>query len=147
MKYTLADGDAYVQGRSPEKSKELLEAAVAAGIDPALVRTTSDGYFVPKELGGDEGDENHVVEIGIGVPEAAYQDTVIPEAPAEAPAEDGGEDQEQRLETDAFDPGEHTVGEVKEYLDGADDAERERVLSAEAEGKARKSLLPEEEGK
>jgi hypothetical protein len=213
VKYQLDDGDAYIQGRSPEKSRELLEAAEAAGIDPALVRTTSDGYIVPKELGGETGDDKNVLEIGMGVPEKGYS-TALPDqdggsdvndqvaknlmddiqpvadagaveaailnqseptgAKTEGTAEGNGsqtvgdsavlgqdfdkaaEDEKQgkvdRPElpdpgTLEFDPSEHTVEEVKEYLDGADDAERERVLSAEADGKARKSLLPDEEGK
>ena len=42
----------------------------------------------------------------------------------------------------AFNPGEHTVEEVTSYLNGLnqDDPERERVLAAEAAGKARKSI-------
>lgn len=231
MKYQLDDGDAYIQGRSPEKSRELLEAAEAAGVDPALVRTTSDGYIVPKELGGETGDDKNVLEIGMGVPEKGYS-TALPDqdggsdvndqvaknlmddiqpvadagaveaailnqseptgAKTEGTAEGNGsqtvgdsavlgqdfdkaaQDEKQGVAVDRpelpepgeltdsekeadrnaaearanlYDPSEHTVEEVKEYLDGADDAERERVLSAEAEGKARKSLLPDEEGK
>lgn len=42
---------------------------------------------------------------------------------------------------DEFDPSDATVAEVKEYLDGADDKERERVLAAEAEGKNRSGVL------
>jgi hypothetical protein len=227
VKYQLDDGDAYIQGRSPEKSRELLEAAEAAGIDPALVRTTSDGYIVPKELGGETGDDKNVLEIGMGVPEKGYStaltdqkgggdvndqvaknlmDDIQPVADAgaveaailnqseptgattEGTAEGNGsqtvgdsavlgqdfdkaaQDEAQGLtetekEADAnaeasradrpelpepdslYDPSEHTVEEVKEYLDGADDAERERVLAAEADGKGRKTLLPDEEGK
>lgn len=44
-----------------------------------------------------------------------------------------------------FDPSEHTVEQVEAYLETADDAERERVLAAEKEGKARKSLHVETE--
>lgn len=40
-----------------------------------------------------------------------------------------------------YDPAEHTVAEVQDYLAAADDAERDRVLSAERGGKARSSLL------
>lgn len=54
--------------------------------------------------------------------------------PAEEPAADE--------ESDApFDPAAHTVDEVAEYLAEADEAERDRVLDAEAAGKARSSLL------
>lgn len=229
MKYQLDDGDAYIQGRSPEKSRELLEAAEAAGLDTALVRTTSDGYIVPAELGGDTGDDKNVLEIGMGVPTKGYS-TALPDQPggkdaneavasnllsdiqpvADAgaveaailnqseptnaktegnaegngsqtvgdsavlgqdfdkeaeveaqkverpvlPAPDGLSDSEKEADknadearADLYDPSEHTVEEVKDYLEGADEDERERVLAAEADGKGRKTLLPDEEGK
>ncbi|MER5209397.1 hypothetical protein ABT063_02055 [Streptomyces sp. NPDC002838] len=40
-----------------------------------------------------------------------------------------------------FDPGEHTAPEVIEYLKGADEDERVRVLAAEENGQARKTVL------
>jgi hypothetical protein len=40
-----------------------------------------------------------------------------------------------------FDPGAHTVAEVNEHLAEADDAERERVRQAEADGKGRAGVL------
>ena len=209
MKIVLADGDAHVLGRSPEKTRELLEAAKKAGIDPALVRTTSDGYIVPKELGGDTAGDDGTLEVGMGVPTEGYT-TALDDAPktnekvaselldqiqpvadagavegailnqkeptgakTEGAAEGNGSqtvgdsavhvtaDDFTKMEAEraegkvpdaptgeaAYDPADHTVDEVKEYLDGADDAERERVLAAEADGKARKGLLPDEEGK
>jgi trigger factor len=39
-----------------------------------------------------------------------------------------------------FEPGDHSVAEVKAHLDAADDAEKERVLEAERAGKARTTL-------
>lgn len=39
-----------------------------------------------------------------------------------------------------FDPGEHTVAEVNEYLAGADEAEWDRVMQAEQAGKNRKTI-------
>lgn len=43
-----------------------------------------------------------------------------------------------------FDPAEHSVAEVLEYLDGVDETERQRVLDAEASSeKPRKGLLKE----
>lgn len=51
------------------------------------------------------------------------------------PAGDAGSAEEA-----TFDPSEHTVAEVKDHLDGADDAERDRVLQAEAQGKDRASI-------
>lgn len=43
--------------------------------------------------------------------------------------------------TEAYDPSEHSVDEVVAYLETADENEKERVLAAEAEGKARKGVL------
>lgn len=128
MEIILNDGEAYIQGRSPEKSQELLEKAEKAGIDPALVSTTSDGYIVPKALGGKTGKDGRL-EIGMGVPEEETA-TVVENSEAG--------------DVDGFDPANHTVAEVREYLDAADETERERVLAAEAEGKGRKGLLDEE---
>jgi hypothetical protein len=63
---------------------------------------------------------------------------VLPDAPADADADadaDGGTE---------FNPSDATVDEVNEYLEGADEAERTRVLAAEAAGKARKGIIGEE---
>lgn len=57
---------------------------------------------------------------------------------------DGGKPVERSTEqenTDVFDPADHNVDEVEEYLATADASERERVLDAERKGKARKRLL------
>lgn len=45
-----------------------------------------------------------------------------------------------------FDPTEHTVAEVNAYLDKADSDERVRVLAAERDGQARKTVLDNAEG-
>jgi hypothetical protein len=44
-----------------------------------------------------------------------------------------------------YDPGEHTVAEVNDYLDTASPEETQRVLDAELAGKARKGLVAQEE--
>lgn len=44
-------------------------------------------------------------------------------------------------DADEFDPADHSVAEVEDYLETVDDDERQRVLDAEREGKKRKSLL------
>jgi trigger factor len=46
-----------------------------------------------------------------------------------------------------FDPADHNVEEVQIYLDDANDAERERVLAAEKDGKNRKTLTGKKESK
>ena len=58
--------------------------------------------------------------------------TIAPEVP-----ETDGED----VQEDVFDPGQHTVPETLEYLEGKDDAEVQRVLAAERSGKNRSSLI------
>jgi hypothetical protein len=45
-----------------------------------------------------------------------------------------------RDDVELFDPAEHTVAEVEDHLIEADDVEFARVIAAEAEGKARKSI-------
>ncbi len=41
---------------------------------------------------------------------------------------------------DGFDPADHTAAEVQAHLADTDDAERDRILDAERDGKNRKSL-------
>lgn len=54
-----------------------------------------------------------------------------------------GAQDESESETvpEVFDPAQHNMDEVNEHLEHADDAERERVLQAESEGKARQGIL------
>lgn len=61
-----------------------------------------------------------------------------PDVNSSGAGDDGGD-------PDAFDPGDWTVAEVQEYLDGladddAGDAERDRVLAAERAGKGRTTI-------
>lgn len=115
---TLNDGEAYVAGRSEETAKRLYDLAKKAGIDQSLVSTTSHGYIVPAEL--------------------LDKEDVADEADDESAEDEAGE------ESAEYDPAEHSVAEVKEYLESADEAERQRVLDAEAASeKPRKGLLKE----
>jgi hypothetical protein len=50
-------------------------------------------------------------------------------------------DEAEEESDDLFDPFKANVEEVKAYLEGADDDERERVLAAEATGKKRSGVL------
>lgn len=66
------------------------------------------------------------------------------EEPAAAPDSDAASpapDSTSQEPAPAFDPGAHTVAEVNDHLDQSDDDEVERVLAAERDGKARKSIL------
>lgn len=63
-----------------------------------------------------------------------FDGTSLPPAPRGTPMQE-------------WSPDDHTVAEVLEYLITADEAERSRVLSLEAQGKARKTILGEPETK
>lgn len=63
------------------------------------------------------------------------------EAAAAALAADGGD----APAVEPFDPSEHTVPEVLAHLEGADDDERQRVLTAEQSGKSRMTILDGQE--
>lgn len=41
----------------------------------------------------------------------------------------------------AYDPGDYTVAQVNEHLDGADEAEKERILQAERDGQNRSGIV------
>lgn len=64
-------------------------------------------------------------------------------AGSDAPAGDpraAGEDTLGAVQQSSFDPAAHTVDEVKAHLDEVDTDERERVLTAERDGKDRTSI-------
>jgi hypothetical protein len=131
---TLADGEAFVQGRSQATAKALVTAAEEADLKGS-VKTTYDGYIAPVEV---------VDAAGFGT--AASTESSVPENPADhsdpAPVKAGA----------LFDPSSKTIAEVKTYLDGADDVERARVIDAEkASAKPRTGVLElaatSEEGK
>lgn len=131
----LTPTQSYVKGRSTATAKALIEAA---GDRTGDVVTTSHGYIVPTELlGADHGFEVYTSEDRPAVPTEPGTTTDPNEATnvrSTAPAEA----EEPAAE---FDPSKATIDEVRDYVDNADDAERERVLAAEAEGKKRKGVL------
>lgn len=122
----LKDGQTYVDGRSEETSRKLIELAEAAGLTNE-VYTTSFGYIVPTSIlpvdGVDETDEDKGEEI----PETPGDKTV-----ADQDSDPAAGEEEDLGEAAQFDPTQATIAEVKEYLDAADEDERERVLAAEA---------------
>lgn len=110
-----------VEGRSQATAAKLVEAAKELDL-VAEVSTTSRGYIVP-----------------VAVAEAAGY-----EVEAEAEEQSTEEVEETKVaeeQTEAFNPSEHSVEEVNTYLEGVDEEERNRVLAAEAEGKARATLI------
>lgn len=66
---------------------------------------------------------------------------IVPASLLGDPSTETPEPEEQEVEEGQFDPSEHSVAKVEEYLESADADERKRVLAAERDGKARKSLV------
>lgn len=122
-KVKLADDESYVEGRSSTKAKELLAKAKDAGLEGRVI-TTAFGYIVPTEILG-EGKATSDTHANV-----LRDGTVVV-------AEESAEE---------FDPSKASVTEVNEYLEGADKTERERVLAAERNGKARRGILADTEG-
>jgi hypothetical protein len=167
----LADGESFVKGRSGAKARELLELAGERGgevrtashgyIVPSDILpegyegavTNADLPAVTTEPGTPtEAEHTYNVggareaEVGTPLPKSAKlaeRGAVIPvTAPVGAEGEQGAPAQETAEEpAGEFDPSKATVDEVEEYLAGADDAERARVIAAEEEGKKRKGVL------
>lgn len=129
----LEKGQKFIEGRSQETAARLVNAAKELG-RIAEVITTSRGYIVPKEVAAaaDEAD-------GAQEQTEAQAETQTTESETHGSMQGDGN-------ADLFDPTKHTVAEVKEYLDGANDEERTRVLEAEAAGDARATLVGKNEG-
>jgi hypothetical protein len=150
----LAESETYVKGRRRETAVRLLEAAGKRGLE---VRTTSHGYIVPTEL---LPEDHHDLELYVAsdrpaVPTEPNTSTNVEEvhnagqaataaAGGDAATEDSdpaaGEDNAEE-KAEQFDPSKATIAEIEDYFDGADEAERARVLAAEAAGKNRKGVL------
>jgi hypothetical protein len=145
--FKLGDDTVHVKGRSSAKAQELLTLAADKGIDPALIQTTSVGYLVPKalvedvKLEGAEDQENQENQDAGEDTSTGTDQTPEGNTSEENGGEaDGGDTPDANLE--AYDPSKHTVDEVVEYLEGADEAERARVIAAEKESsKPRKGVL------
>lgn len=150
---TLADGESFVAGRSQETAADLVKRAEEAGLK-GTVRTTYAGYIVPSSIledaeRSDDKDVDPDVLAQLEAEKAAAaaaaaedtdaEDTEVTPVP-EAVGDDSVPDPEEEPVTE-FDPSAATVDEVKEYLDGVDETERQRVLDAETAGKGRKGIL------
>ncbi|ALY10557.1 hypothetical protein FDH86_gp022 [Arthrobacter phage Tank] len=128
--FKLPEGKVHVKGRGIAQAKALIERAEELGIDASEVVTTSVGYLVPEALveRTEKAEEETPTTNQDGDQDPDGQD----QNPGDTPDED----------LDAYDPSKHTIAEVTEYLEGADDAERERVIAAEKESeKPRKGIL------
>ena len=127
-------GFTFVEGRSADTARELLEAAEAAGV-AGQVYTTSFGYLVPDAALDDKAKAKSEEESDAAAEaEAAAAAEAEAEAKAAADAEKAAEGAKQ------YDPTGAKVEEVLEYLAGADEEERTRVIAAEAAGKNRVTI-------
>lgn len=136
---TLEEGEQFVEGRSQETARELLDLAEKAGLEGS-VRTTSFGYIVPSAIFDTvtESSDDKDVDPNL-LAELEAEKAAAAQAEAEKAAADAADENPEGSE---FDPTTATVDAIKEYLDGADDTERERVLAAEAaSAKPRKGVL------
>lgn len=107
--------------------KEESEPVAMLGLDEPVEETEVEYKTVDEpELEWDE-DTQALID---GEADPADRETVDPIVDVKQNEEDG-----------EFDPSKHTVDEVNEHLESADEAERERVLSAEEDGKGRKGIL------
>lgn len=145
-KIHIPEGYVHVDGRSQVTAQELLKLAEEAG-HKYDVATTSNGYIVLKD----------VADAFSASPAKKAEDKAKAEAQAEADrlAQEAEEkmlasakkaEEDAQAEANLFDPADHTVTEVNAYLADATEEERVRVLSAEKDGKARASLVENEEG-
>lgn len=141
----LADGEEFILGRSREKATELVELAAAAGLKGS-VKTTYNGYIVPSvifDAAATEADADEDSETDTD-PDKAVDETATDPAKADEDVDADANTDEDADDTKAvqFDPTAATIAEVTEYLDGADDDERARVIAAEsASAKPRRGVL------
>lgn len=144
----LADGEEFVSGRSRETAAKLVALAAEAGLKGS-VRTTYDGYIVPsaifaapaeEDAEADADVDNDADKTGEEIvvdPAATGDETVVNLDKVEDKVEEVVENH-----VNEFDPLAATVAEVAEYLEGADDEERARVIAIEAASpKPRRGVL------
>lgn len=139
----LADDETYVDGRSSATAQELLKLADAAGLQGS-VKTTSHGYIVPTSILPEDFEGETLTEESR--PAVHTEPGTDPDAAnvynvGQAPEFDTFSAAEGSTPAKEFDPSKAKVDEVLDYLNGADDTERERVLAAEEAGKGRSSVL------
>lgn len=132
----------YAPGTSPEALTVRARKGEYTGSDqveypegaPAFVASNQEFQTAEEKIA--EADAGHDADRDPAEAAEAAADPSQPSSDAQALTEGdqpGGQ----------FDPNEHTVAEVNDYLADANDAERERVLAAEQDGQARKTLVGE----
>lgn len=139
----LKDGQAFVRGRSESTARKLVELA---GDRAGEISTITHGYLAPVEVAEESGLDYITAEDQPAVITQPGTTTNRDEANnvgGRAKALDTDADGDENPAGAEFDPSKATVEEVNTYLEGADEAERARVLEAEAAGKNRKSIVEE----
>ena len=142
QKMKMSDEETFVRGRSQEAAEKLMEQAEAAGVSTKLIRTTTNGYIVPSVILDEAADETDQDDLHEQKREEQEDQN---EKAAEAGADGDTQADADAEKTETFDPNKHSVKDVKAYLEGADEEERERVLTAEKEGQARPTLVESDE--
>lgn len=128
----IPEGFVFVSGRSSLTAVLLLRSAKKLGY-AGQVATTSHGYIVRLEIAQDALPDRFPVEDGSDSGSTEGDSNTEPAA---------GDGNTEPADGD-FNPSEHTVAEVQEYLETATDEERTRVLEAEKSDKNRVSLVGE----
>lgn len=141
-KIHIPEGYVHVDGRSQVTAQELLKLSEEAG-HKYDVATTSNGYIVLKGVAEAFGASPAKKAEDKAKAEA---DRLAQEAEEKMLASAKKAEEGAQAEANLFDPAEHTVAEVNDYLADATEEERARVLSVEKDGKARASLVENEEG-
>lgn len=145
-KIHIPEGYVHVDGRSQVTAQELLKLAEEAG-HKHDVATTSNGYIVLKDVAEAFGaSPAKKAEDKAKAKAQAEADRLAQEAEEKMLASAKKAEEDAQAEANLFDPANHTVAEVNDYLADATEEERDRVLSAEKDGKARASLVENEEG-
>lgn len=145
-KIHIPEGYVHVDGRSQVTAQELLKLAEEAG-HKYDVATTSNGYIVLKDVADAFGaSPAKKAEDKAKAKAQAEADRLAQEAEEKMLASAKKAEEDAQAEANLFDPADHTVTEVNAYLADATEEERARVLSAEKDGKARASLVENEEG-
>lgn len=148
----------YGPGESPDSLLVRAEKGEYTGSDkvehpegaPALVAKGQEFQTAKEKV--DAADKGHGDE-GADTAEDVKEAEDKGQVPADAPVSDGTGTDVDGGEVDTtetgqqgsgqFDPNEHTAAEVQEYLKTADDAEKDRVIAAEKDGQARKTVVGE----
>ncbi|MBM4497537.1 hypothetical protein MWT96_20785 [Prescottella equi] len=128
---------------APVDSREVTEEQVGTKVRDAAVDPRPEDFLAPVNAGKADPHGPKVVspEVHATPEQVVRPGKVSGDAKVQDKAESDHAAEVLQGEPIAFDPTGHDVDEVNAYLDGADAAERERVLQAEADGKARKGIL------